>query len=161
MGAKVIACARGADKLRIAEEAGADHLIDSDADDLKAAVKSLGGADVVYDPVGGDLFDASLRACNLGARALPLGFASGTVPQIAANYILVKNISVLGFYWGGYVRLDPSVLTNSFETLFDWYLQGKLRPHVSHTLPLARANEGLDLLRNRTATGKVVIRIPE
>ena len=161
MGAKVIACARGADKLRIAEEAGADHLIDSDTDDLKTAVKALGGADVVYDPVGGALFDASLRACNLGARVLPLGFASGTVPQIAANYILVKNISVLGFYWGGYVRLDPSVLTNSFEALFDWYLQGKLRPHVSHTLPLTEANEGLDLLRNRTATGKVVIRIPE
>ena len=157
MGAEVIACARGQDKLAIAKQAGADHLIDSEAGDLKDAVKALGGADVVYDPVGGDLFDAALRACNPGARVLPLGFASGTVPQIPANYILVKNISVLGLYWGGYAKLDPTVLTESFRVLFDWYGAGKLKPHVSHTLPLEEANEALDLLRTRKATGKVVV----
>ncbi|MEL6919922.1 MAG: NADPH:quinone oxidoreductase family protein, partial [Pseudomonadota bacterium] len=92
MGAEVIACARGADKLMIASKAGADHLLDSDTCDLKADVKALGGADVVYDPVGGDLFDAALRACNPEARLLPLGFASGKVPQIPANYLLVKNL---------------------------------------------------------------------
>lgn len=159
MGAEVIACARGPEKLEIAKAAGADHLIDSEAGDLKAAVKALGGADVVYDPVGGDLFDAALRACNLGARVLPLGFASGTVPQIPANYILVKNISILGLYWGGYASLDPSVLTNSFRTLFDWYADGKLRPHISHHLPLEQANEALDLLRTRKATGKVIVTV--
>jgi NADPH2:quinone reductase len=159
MGAEVIACARGAAKLEIARKAGADHVIDSDAGDLRDAVRALGGADVVYDPVGGDLFDAALRACNLGARVLPLGFASGGVPQIPANYILVKNISVLGLYWGGYAKLDPSVLTESFETLFGWYAEGRLRPHVSHVLPLAQANEALDLLRTRKATGKVVVTI--
>lgn len=159
MGAEVIACARGADKLKIASKAGADYLLDSDTCDLRADVKALGGADVVYDPVGGDLFDAALRACNPEARLLPLGFASGTVPQIPANYLLVKNLHVLGFYWGGYMRVNPKVLTNSFEVLFGWYAEGKLKPHVSHVLPLADANQGLDLLRTRKATGKVVIRV--
>ncbi|WP_299610503.1 NADPH:quinone oxidoreductase family protein [uncultured Tateyamaria sp.] len=159
MGAEVIACARGADKLKIASHAGADHLLDSDTCDLKADVKALGGADVVYDPVGGDLFDAALRACNPEARLLPLGFASGKIPQIPANYLLVKNLAVLGFYWGGYTRVNPKVLTDSFEVLFDWYAEGKLTPHVSHVLPLAEANDGLDLLRTRKATGKVVIQV--
>ncbi|MEP6065392.1 MAG: zinc-binding dehydrogenase, partial [Paracoccaceae bacterium] len=154
-----IACARGENKLAVAKQAGADHLLDSDTVNLRDAVKALGGADVVYDPVGGALFDAALRACNLGARLLPLGFASGTVPQIPANYLLVKNLTVLGLYWGGYLRLDPSVLTNSFRVLIDWYVQGRLHPHVSNVLPLEQANEGLDLLRNRQATGKVVIEI--
>ncbi len=159
MGANVIASARGAEKLKIAKKAGADHLLDSDTADLRAEVKSLGGADVVYDPVGGDLFDAALRACNPEARLLPLGFASGGIPQIPANYLLVKNLSVLGLYWGGYARLKPSVLTDSFRTLFDWFGQGKLRPHVSHEIALEDANSALDLLRARTATGKVVVKI--
>lgn len=159
MGAEVIACARGAEKLAIAKTAGADHLLDSDDADLRTAVKALGGADVVYDPVGGKLFDAALRACNPEARLLPLGFASGTVPQIPANILLVKNLTVLGFYWGGYTRVNPKVLTDSFEVLFDWYAQGKLKPHVSHVLPLEDANAGLELLRSRQATGKVVIQI--
>ena len=157
MGAEVIACARGAEKLEVARQAGADHLLDSDTCDLRADVKALGGADVVYDPVGGDLFDAALRACNAEARLLPLGFASGKVPQIAANYLLVKNLTVLGFYWGGYTKVNPQVLIDSFTTLFGWYAEGKLSPHVSHVLPLAQANEGLDLLRTRKATGKVII----
>ena len=159
MGAEVIACARGADKLDVCREAGADHLIDSATDDLRAMVKQLGGADVVYDPVGGDQFTAALRASNPEARLIPLGFASGEVPQIPANIILVKNITVLGLYWGGYARLNPKVLTDSFRALFDWYAEGRLRPHVSHVLPLEEANAALDLLRTRTATGKVVVAI--
>ena len=157
MGAEVIAVARGAEKLRVAKQAGADHLLDSETCDLRADVKALGGADVVYDPVGGDLFNAALRACNPEARLLPLGFASGTVPQIPANILLVKNLTVIGYYWGGYTRVNPTVLTDSFAVLFDWYVQGKLKPHVSHVLALERANEGLELLRTRKATGKVVI----
>lgn len=159
MGAEVIAVARGADKLAVAAAAGADHLLDSDTCDLRADVKALGGADVVYDPVGGDLFNAALRACNPEARLLPLGFASGSVPQIPANILLVKNLTVIGYYWGGYTRVKPSVLTDSFAVLFDWYVNGKLKPHVSHVLPLAQANEGLELLTSRKATGKVVITI--
>ncbi len=159
MGAEVIACARGSDKLAVARAAGADHLIDSDTGDIRAEVKALGGADVVYDPVGGAQFTAALRACNPEARMLPLGFASGDVPQVPANIILVKNISVLGFYWGGYAKLRPSVLTDSFRTLFGWYSEGRLKPHVSHVLPLEEANEALDLLKTRKATGKVVVEI--
>jgi len=161
MGAEVIAVARGPDKLAIARQAGADHLLDSEVCDLRADVKALGGADVVYDPVGGDLFDAALRACNPEARLLPLGFASGVVPQIPANILLVKNLTVIGCYWGGYMRVNPSVLTDSFATLLDWYAQGRLKPHVSHVLPLEQANEGLELLRSRKATGKVVISIDD
>ncbi|MEP1353496.1 MAG: NADPH:quinone oxidoreductase family protein [Tateyamaria sp.] len=157
MGAEVIAVARGAAKLEVAKAAGADHVLDSDTSDLRTDVKALGGADVVYDPVGGDLFNAALRACNPEARLLPLGFASGTVPQIPANILLVKNLTVIGYYWGGYTRVNPKVLTDSFEVLFGWYAEGKLKPHVSHVLPLEQANEGLQLLRSRKATGKVVI----
>ncbi|WP_299968188.1 NADPH:quinone oxidoreductase family protein [uncultured Roseobacter sp.] len=159
MGAEVIAVARGAEKLAVAKQAGADHVIDSDADDLRSVVKGLGGADVVYDPIGGDLFKAAMRACNPEARLIPLGFASGEVPQIPANHLLVKNLTVIGFYWGGYTRVKPSVLTDSFRVLTEWYVDGRIKPHVSHVLPLEEANEGLDLLRTRQATGKVVIRI--
>jgi NADPH2:quinone reductase len=159
MGAEVIACARGSDKLAICKAAGADHLIDSATDDIREIVKGLGGADVVYDPVGGEQFKAALRACNPEARLLPLGFASGEVPQIPANILLVKNLTVLGLYWGAYARLKPSVLTDSFATLIQWYVAGKLKPHVSDVIPLARANEALDLLRTRKATGKVVVQV--
>ena len=159
MGATVIACARGAEKLAAAREAGADHLIDSDTGDIRAEVKALGGADVVYDPVGGEQFTAALRATKPEARLLPLGFASGDIPQIPANILLVKNLTVLGLYWGGYARLRPSVLTDSFRQLFAWYAQGKLHPHVSHTLPLAEANTALELLSTRRSTGKVVVTV--
>jgi NADPH:quinone reductase len=157
MGARVIACARGADKLAAAEAAGADHLVDAH-DDLRAAVKALGGADVVYDPVGGDQFDAALRATRPGGRLLPIGFASGRVPQIPANVLLVKNLSVHGLYWGAYATLDPGVMTASFAALFRWYEKGQLRPHVSHVLPLEDANAALALLAERRSTSKVVLR---
>ncbi len=159
MGATVIACARGQDKLKIAARAGADHLIDSDTEDLREVVKSLGGADVVYDPVGGDLFKAALRACNPEARIIPLGFASGQVPQIPANILLVKNLDVIGYYWGGYLKFAPEVLHDSLDTLLKWYAGGELHPHISHTLPLEQANEALELLRSRKSTGKVVVTI--
>lgn len=158
MGATVIAAARGQDKLDVCKQAGADHVIDTGSEDLREVVKSLGGADVVYDPVGGDLFNAALRACKPEARVLTIGFASGIVPQIPANHLLVKNINVIGFYWGGYLRFKPEVLTNSLKQLSLWYAEGKLRPHISHTLPLAQAGEGLELLRARRSTGKVVIK---
>ncbi|UWR23054.1 NADPH:quinone oxidoreductase family protein [Sulfitobacter sp. S190] len=161
MGAEVIACARGAEKLEICRQMGADHLINSETDDIRAIVKDLGGADVVYDPIGGDQFKAALRACNAEARLLPLGFASGEVPQIPANILLVKNLTVLGLYWGGYAKLRPSVLTDSFKTLIDWYVAGKLKPHVSNVMSLSQANEALELLRTRKATGKVVIEVAQ
>lgn len=157
LGAKVIAVARGAEKLAAAKEAGSDHLIDSEMQDIRDAVKAAGGADVVYDPVGGDQFTAALRACNPLARYLVIGFASGKVPELPANILLVKNISVMGFYWGGYMRFAPELLGKSLAELLTWYSEGQLQPHVSHVLPLERAPEGLELLRKRISTGKVVI----
>ncbi|MCA0918977.1 NADPH:quinone oxidoreductase family protein [Pseudooceanicola nanhaiensis] len=159
MGARVIACARGADKLEIARKAGADHLIDSGTQDLRDEVKALGGADVVYDPVGGDLFTAAFRACKPEARILLIGFASGTLPEVKPNHMLVKNIDLMGFYWGGYLKFRPEVLTESLAKLVAWHQEGKIRPHISHLLPLDRAEEGLELLRSRRSTGKVVITI--
>lgn len=157
MGATVIACARGADKLEIARQAGADHLIDAKTEDIRARVRDLGGADVIYDPVGGEQWQAAFRACKPEARLLPIGFASGEVPQIPANHLLVKNLSVLGVYWGGYMKFRPEVVTGSLRTLLGWYQEGRLKPHVSHILPLENAREGLELLRSRQSTGKVVI----
>lgn len=157
MGARVIACARGADRLAAARAAGADHLIDSQTADLRAEVRALGGADVVYDPVGGDQFMAAFRATNPGGRIIPIGFASGTVPQIPANHLLVKNLTVIGLYWGGYLKFRPDVLRASLAMLLEWYGEGRLHPHVSHELPLDRAAEALELLRSRQATGKIVV----
>jgi NADPH2:quinone reductase len=157
MGARVVACARGA-KLEIAREAGADILIDSDAPDLKAQLKSI-GLDVVYDPVGGPNFTAALSACRPEGRLLTIGFASGEVPPIAANHLLVKNLSVMGLYWGGYLTFAPHILTQSLQTLFNWFAQGGLRPHISHVLPFEDYPKALDLLKTRQATGKVVINL--
>jgi len=156
MGARVIAQARGADKLEVARAAGADYLIDA-SEDLRARVLELGGADVVYDAVGGDTFKAAFRACNPEARLLPIGFAGGEVPQIPANHLLVKNLTVIGFYIGGYLKFRPEAVTDSLTTLLGWYREGRLRPHVSNLLPLERVGEGMELLRERRATGKVVI----
>ena len=157
MGARVIASARGADKLALLTAAGADHVIDSTATDLRETLKSLGGFDVMYDSVGGDAFLDALRAAKPEGRLLTIGFASGTVPQIPANLLLVKNLSVMGLYWGGYLNFCPDVLTNSLTTLFNWYQAGGLKPHISHILPLEQVEDALDLLRSRKSTGKVVV----
>ena len=157
MGARVIACARGAEKLAIARAAGADETLDSDTPDLKGALKALGGVDVVYDAVGGDAFLAALRATRPEGRLLTIGFASGTVPQIPANLLLVKNLTVIGLYWGGYLKFAPKVLNDSLKTLMGWIAEGSLRPHISHQIPLDRADEALALLRDRRSTGKVVV----
>lgn len=157
MGATVVAVARGADKLEVARRAGADHLIEADAPDLRGTLKALGGVDVVYDPVGGDGFKAAFRACKPEARILTIGFASGDVPRIPANHLLVKNVSVLGFYWGGYMSFKPEVIVDSLRKLTEWYVAGQLHPHISHTLPLSRVAEGMQLLRERKSTGKIVV----
>ena len=157
MGANVIAIARGKQKLAVAERAGADHLIDSDSDNIRDTIKRLGGADVVYDPVGGIVFESVFRACKPEARLLIIGFASGDIPQIPANYLLVKNISALGFYWGGYLKFRPDVIIQSLKQLIGWYLDSQLNPHISHCFSLKDAVEGLETLRSRKSTGKVLI----
>ena len=159
MGAEVIAVARGADRLEQARAMGADHLIDSQTADIRETVRALGGADVVYDPVGGDHWQAAIRAANPDARLIPIGFASGEIPQIPANILLVKNLTVIGFYWGGYARLKPQVIAESMRTLIGWFEAGKIKPHISHVVPLTEANRALELLETRQATGKVVIAV--
>ena len=157
LGATVIATAGSTDKLKIAAEHGADHLIDYSKEDIRERVKALGGADVVYDPVGGDAFDASLRCINWEGRILAIGFASGKVPHPPANILLVKNCAVMGLYWGAYLWRDPPIMQASLSQLLDWHAQGNLHPHVSRTYPLAEAHEALADLLARRSTGKLVL----
>lgn len=157
LGARVIASARGPDRLEVARAAGAQHLIDSDSPDLRGQLRALGGVDVVYDAVGGPAFLEALRATRPEGRLLAIGFASGAVPQVPANLALVKNLDVIGFYWGGYLAFAPHVLRDSLADLTGWHAAGRIRPHVSHVLPLERAAEALALLRERRSTGKVVV----
>ncbi len=162
MGATVIAAASGDDKMRIAREAGADAVVDARAPDLRERIKELTagrGVDVVYDPVGGEAFEAAMRATAPGGRLLIVGFASGEVPQIPANILLVKNLSAIGFYWGAHKTLAPAQMAASFEELLDWLAAGRLRPHVSRTYPLADAAAALKELRARKTTGKVVLTV--
>jgi NADPH2:quinone reductase len=162
MGATVIATARGAGRADMARAHGADHALDSETPDLASRLKDLTkgrGVDVAFDPVGGAMFDAALRAIAWEGRIVLVGFASGSVPQIPANILLVKNAAALGFYWGSYRRRDPARLRASFSTLFRWHAEGRLRPLVSHALPLVRAAEAIRLLRDRKSTGKVVLTI--
>ncbi len=157
LGARVVAVARGADKLAVARDAGAQELIDADTPDLKAALKALGGVDVVYDAVGGALGEAAFGALRPGGRFLLIGFAAGTPPTLKLNHALVKNLEIHGLYWGGYLSLDASALHASLAELFALAADGSLRPHISARFPLARAAEALEMLRNRKATGKIVV----
>ncbi len=157
MGAKVVAVARGEAKLKVAQEAGASVLIDSDGADLKAAFKALGGVDVVYDAVGEPAASAALRALRPEGRYVVIGFAGGGVPQFPANIVLVKNIDVIGLYWGGYSAFRPQVLTQSLAELMAMYARGELHPHVSHVLPIESTAEAMELMRSRASTGKVVV----
>ena len=160
MGARVIACAGGAEKLAVAQQHGADHVIDYSREDIRERVKAITGghgADVVYDPVGGDAFDAALRSIAWGGRMIVIGFAAGRIPQIPANIVLVKNIDVIGFYWGSYQAHNPDLLRGSLAKLLSWVEQGKLKPHISQRFDLAEAARALDDLRRRKSTGKVVL----
>ncbi len=157
LGAEVVAVARGADKLAVARQAGAQRLIDSETTDLRAALKEMGGVDVVYDAVGGALSVAALRACRPEGRVLVVGFAGGEVPPIAANHLLVKNVDVIGFYWGGYRHFAPRILSDDLTELFQLFRDGRLSPHIGRTFPLSRAAEALAYLESRKSTGKIVV----
>ncbi|MFZ4537986.1 NADPH:quinone oxidoreductase family protein [Propionivibrio sp.] len=160
LGATVIATANGPAKLEVARANGADHLIDTSHEEVRSRIKELTngrGADVIYDPVGGELFTASLRSIAFEGRILIIGFAGGTVPQIPANHLLVKNVDVIGLNWPAYAELHPKVMTESFQTLIQWYLDGAIKPHVSATYPLEQAVEALNQVVSRKSTGKVVI----
>jgi NADPH2:quinone reductase len=160
MGATVIAAASSADKLAVCKQYGADHLIDYSTEDIRDRVKEITGgkgADVIYDPVGGDAFDAAMRSIAWEGRLVVIGFASGRIPEAKANIVLVKNISVVGFFWGSYNMKKPAVVMQSMQTLMAWYSEGKIKPHVSHTLPMEQAGDALQMMIDRKSTGKVVL----
>lgn len=162
MGATVIATAGGPDKVKVALDHGAHHGIDYKSEDIRERVKALTGgrgADVIYDPVGGAVFDASLRSVAPDGRILVIGFASGTVPQIPANILLVKNVTVIGYWWGAYRKLNPALVQQSLAECVQWWAEGKLKPLVSRALPLDQAADALALLKGRAATGKVVLTV--
>ncbi len=160
MGAKVIAVVRGADKVAAVKAAGAHHVLDPDVDDLREVIKSLGGADVVYDAVGGDMFNDLFRATNPDGRILLIGFAGGNVPTIKANHMLVKNITVIGVNIGYYMKERPEIMRASLAELFKWYEDGALRPHIGATFPLAEAGAAFQALKDRTYAGKIVVEMP-
>lgn len=157
MGAEVIACASTDEKLAVTKEHGADHLINYSKGDLKDQVKALGGADVVYDAVGGEAFDAALRCVNWEGRIIVVGFASGTIPQIPANRLLLKSVSVTGIFWGAYREHNPVVISDSQKELMQWFVDGALNPHISKVVPFAQAPDAFKALTGRTATGKVIV----
>ena len=158
MGATVIGLASTEEKRVLVAERGADHVFDVADPELRDKVKALGGADVGYDVVGGDAFNTMLRCMKFEGRLLTVGFASGEIPQVPANLLLVKNISVVGVYWGSYARNNPSVLMKSLVQLTQWLKEGQLRPHVSAVYSLDEATKGLEALANRQSVGKVVIK---
>lgn len=176
MGATVIASAGGADKLAAAREAGADHLIDYRSEDLRTKVLALTdgrGADVIYDPVGGAAFEASMRCIAPEGRLIPMGFASGVIPQIPANILLVKNATVIGFYygyyngWGGKAAPTPkeavalakrrALVMDAQAELMRWFTEGKLKATISATLDLADWVKAFKLIEERTVVGKAVL----
>lgn len=157
-GATVIACARGEAKRAAALRAGARHAIDAE-DDLRGAVRGLGGADVVFDPVGGALGEAAFRTLRPLGRHVVIGFAAGGPPTLKANHLLVKNVDVVGVYWGGYARFAPERLVEGLRRIAEAVAAGELSPRVDAVLPLERAGEGMALLRERRATGKVVVEL--
>ncbi len=162
MGATVIATASTPEKLAIAEANGADHLINYREQDFRTIVKELTngkGADVIYDPVGGDTFLQSMRCINWRGRLLVIGFASGKIPQAPVNYALVKNFSIVGVHWGAYSKVEPQVLRDSISTLMDWYTEGSIKPFVSETYPLEDYKTAINQLAKRKARGRVVLTI--
>ncbi len=162
MGAKVIAAASSAEKLEVAKAAGADELINYSESSLKDEVKRLTGgqgADVIYDPVGGDLFDQAIRSIAWNGRLLVVGFASGRIPELPVNLALLKGAAVVGVFWGAFAQRQPQDNAANFEQLFAWYSEGKVKPLVSQTFPLEQAAEAINTLGQRKAVGKVVVQV--
>lgn len=162
MGARVIAAAGSEEKLKACAEHGADELINYREKELKAAVRELTGgkgADVIYDPVGGDAFDQSLSAINWKGRILVVGFASGTIPKAAVNRILLKGCAVMGVFWGRFMMEEPGVGRENFMELFELYEADRIKPHVEKTFPLEQAAAAMNELTSRRSIGKIVLRI--
>ncbi|MGH8433374.1 MAG: NADPH:quinone oxidoreductase family protein [Pseudomonas sp.] len=162
LGARVIAAASNAEKLAVAKAAGADELINYSEVSLKDKVKELTGgqgADVIYDPVGGDLFDQAIRSIAWNGRLLVVGFASGRIPELPVNLTLLKGAAVVGVFWGAFAQRQPLDNAANFQQLFQWHAEGKVKPLVSQTFPLTQAAEAINALGQRKAVGKVVVQV--
>lgn len=159
LGARVIAAASSLDKLALCRDHGADELIDYSADDLKTRLAQVapGGIDVVYDPVGGEHAQAAVRALCWGGRYLTVGYASGDIPKVGMNRLLVSGGALHGVLWGAWAKRNSEHNAANMRRLFDWYDRGALRPHVGETYPLADAAAALDVVMGRRARGKVVL----
>ena len=163
LGATVIAAAGGPEKLAIAREHGADHLIDYTRESIRDRVRELTGgrgADVVYDPVGGDAFDEALRAVNWEGRMLVVGFAAGRIQSVPANLILVKNISVTGVVWGAQAARDPALVSRQLAELLGWWKSERLKPRVGAVFPFDEAPDAMAALLSRRYPGKIVVTGP-
>jgi len=168
LGATVIATAGSAAKLDAARAHGADHLVDYSQGGFRDAVLGLTsgrGADVIFDPVGGSVTDESLRCIAPEGRLIPMGFAGGTIPSLPANILLVKNITVIGIYWGYYMGwarqpalpTTPAKVRNAFAQLFEWTLQGALRPRTQSAFTLGQFREALQEISSRHVIGRAVL----
>ena len=162
MGAKVIAAASTEEKLEIAKNLGADETINYSDGELKEKVKALTdglGADVIYDPIGGDIFLQCMRCVNWKGRVLVIGFASGPIPEVPTNLALLKGCSIVGVFWGRFTGAEPEENSKNFDELFALHAEGKLKPQITKSYSLDDAAEAISSLENRKATGKVVIEI--
>jgi len=162
MGAKVIAAASNSDKLDLCKEYGADAIINYNEEDLKTRIKELTdgkGADVVYDPVGGDYSEAALRATAWEGRFLVVGFAAGNIPKIPLNLTLLKGCQIVGVFWGSFAQKRPQDnLQNSME-LMQFFNEGKIKPHIHKTYPLEDTRLALEEMMNRKVKGKLIITV--
>ncbi len=160
LGAEVIATASTEEKLAIAKQAGADHLVNYRETDFVEAVKEITdgkGADVTYDPVGGDVFDKSCKCIAFGGRLLVIGFASGRIPEITANRILLKNISIVGLHWGEYYKHQPQLVHDTHERLLELHQEGKIKPILFGDWQMKDLPEALSAIAERRSWGKIVV----
>ena len=159
-GATVIASAGGPEKCAVAREQGADHVIDYHGEDLVGRVKEITGgrgADVIYDPIGGDVFDASRKVVAFEGRILVIGFVAGRFAQAPTNHVLIKNYAVVGVHWGYYQRMAPELIPRWQEALVELWRQRKINPLVGAELPLTEAPEALRRLASRGTVGKIAL----
>lgn len=162
LGARVIAGASTDEKLEIAKSHGADALVNYSKASLKDTIKELTGgkgADVIFDPVGGDLFDQCTRCINWNGRILVVGFASGTIPKYPVNLALLKGCQIVGVFWGEFRQREPETYRQNCQALFDLFALGKIRPLISQVFPLERYADALNVFVKRQAVGKIVLRL--
>jgi len=160
LGARVVACASSDDKLAVCREHGADETINYVDEDLRERIKALcagKGVDVIYDAVGGPYTEPAFRSIAWRGRHLVIGFAAGDIPKLPLNLALLKGAAVVGVFWGDFTRREPQAFAESARQLARWYQEGRLKPHVSATFPLAKAADAMNLLASRKAKGKVVV----